>query len=142
MAIARVGSTLPVVDSSVGRVFLTYLPRSITQPVVRTQQRYGESSTPTGDELRVITADIRQRGISTTVGGVLLGLIVVAAPVFGPGGVVSLVFASAVLARQSRPSVLSNVENRLTSTADALSAELGGPSIAEMRSPGKPTTPR
>ena len=133
---ARVGSTLPVVDSSVGRVFLTYLPHSITHAVLRTQQRYHECTTPTAEELAAITADVRERGMSRTDGGLLPGVVVFAAPVFAPGGVLSLVLASVVLARHASPTVLAGVEKHLATAAGGLSAELGGPDPATMRDDG------
>jgi len=131
--LTRVGSTLPVVDSSAGRVFLAYLPRAITQSVVRTQHKHGESSTCTPEELAAIVADVRKLGISKTVGAVLPGLIVFAVPVFGPGGVLSLVLAAVVPTRLGRRSVLVEVEQQLKRAGDAVSIELGGPGAAEMR---------
>lgn len=131
--IARVGSTLPVVDSSVGQVFLTYLPRSVTRSVLRTQQRYRETSAVSADELETIRTRVRAHGIAKTVNGVVPGLVVVAAPAFGPGGALSVVFGCAVLARLARTSELNRVQQDLKRTADAFSRELGGPTAAELR---------
>ncbi|MFC0040062.1 IclR family transcriptional regulator [Actinomadura rayongensis] len=129
--IARVGSTLPLVDSSVGRVFLAYMPTSITQPVLETQQRYKESSALRDEELSAIVRQVRAEGIAETQGAVLPGLRVLAAPVFGPGGLLAVVIASTVLARLARPEVLASVAEHLRDATDRISVELGGPTAAQ-----------
>lgn len=128
--LSRVGSTLPVVDSSVGQVFLAYLPQAVTQSVVRTQQKHKESSTPAPEELAALTADVLKNGVAKTDGAIIRGLTVLAAPAFGPGGSLSLVLASVVPARFGRPSVLAEVEEQLKQTAHAICTELGGPRAA------------
>ena len=123
---ARVGSTLPLVDSSVGRVFLAYLPSLITEPVLQSQQFYEETTTPDPDELAATLEQVRADLYSTTVGGVLPGLTVVAAPVLGPGESLALVLAVAVLSRFSQPTTIDHVRATLLDTAEQLSIELGG----------------
>lgn len=131
--VARVGSTLPIADSSVGQVFLAYLPRSITTPVLRNQQRHRECSTPAAPALEKMRADVRARGVANTAGAVAPGLIVVAAPSFGPGGVLSVVLGCAIPSRVAHHSVVQDAEHRLSATADALSTQLGGPTWHEFR---------
>lgn len=131
--IARVGSTLPLADSSVGRVFLAYLPRTVTAPTLRAQEKHGESSAPSPEELDDMLAEVRHHGFSETRGGVLPGLVVVAAPVFAAGDVLTLTLATAVLTRLAKPSVVRSITEHTRAHADALSRELGGPTAAETR---------
>lgn len=124
--VARVGSTLPVVDSSVGRVFLAYLPSQVTRAVIRSQQRFGESSKPTAAELKDVIAAVRRDASSTTVNGVIPGLIVLAAPAFGPNRALSVVFACVIPARVVKPKTLVFVQSQLKLVAETFSAELDG----------------
>jgi DNA-binding IclR family transcriptional regulator len=130
---ARVGSTLPLVDTSVGRIFLTYVPSQLTRPVLRSQQQHEVSSRPEPGLLDGIVEEVRQAGISKTVGGVIPGLAVLAAPVFGAGGALSAVLAVLLLARVATPATVSTVSGQLTKTTDRISIELGGPTAAQMR---------
>ena len=130
---ARVGSTLPLVDTSVGRIFLTYVPGQLTRPVLRSQQQHEVSSRPPSGLLDDIVEEVRRAGISKTVGGVIPGLAVLAAPVFGAGGALSAVLAVLLLARVATPAAVSAVSGQLTKTTDRISVELGGPTAAQMR---------
>jgi DNA-binding IclR family transcriptional regulator len=130
---ARVGSTLPLADSSVGRVFLAYLPTSTTQSVLRDQQ-HGQPAWPGSDTLIEDLAVVRDRGVAKTVGGVIPGLIVLAAPVFGPGDVLTIVLGAFVPSAMGTSSVLASVEKHLVAATKALSADLGGSPAAGRRS--------
>jgi DNA-binding IclR family transcriptional regulator len=123
--VARIGSTLPIADSSVGRVFMAYLPSSVTRQVLQAQRRFGESSDYHEDELLAIVERVRADGLATTTNAVLLGQIVTAAPVFGPDGTLALTLAAVVPSRFASPRVRSTVEAQLRETATRLSADLG-----------------
>ena len=129
--IARVGSILPLVDSSAGRVFLTFLPESSTLPVLRAQQRLGESSKPSARELRAVLDTVHSEGLAETVGGVLPGLVALACPVFGPGGAIALTFTCTMPPRTVKPASVRAVTKALRATCDSLSVELGGPTHGE-----------
>ena len=122
----RVGSTLPLVDSSVGRVFLAYLPRQLTTRVLRDQQRRGETSSPSSHELEEILDGVRTRGVSITSGGVIPGLSAIAAPVFGSGPGLLLVVGFAVPTRDLTAASEKKLVSHLTAATAELSWELGG----------------
>jgi DNA-binding IclR family transcriptional regulator len=131
--VARVGSTLPLVDTSVGRIFLAYVPEQMTQPVLRSQQRHEVSSRPTPEVLAGILDEVRQEGVSKTAGGVIPGLTVLAAPVFSTGGALSAVVAVLLLTRTATPAAVGAAGKQLTATTDKVSVDLGGPTAAQMR---------
>lgn len=123
--VARVGSTLPIVDSSVGHVFLAHLPRAVTMPVLREQQRYHESSAATDEVIDTIAAGVRAEGLASTVGGIVPGVMVVAAPAFGPADALAVVLGCVVSSRVATRPVVRDVCRQLAAAAAALSAELG-----------------
>jgi DNA-binding IclR family transcriptional regulator len=130
---ARVGTPLPLVETSVGRIFLTYVPEALTQPVLRNQQEHQFSTRPAPDVLATILDEVRQSGTSTTVGGVIPGLVVLAAPVFGAGGALSAVLGILLLTGMAAPTTVSAVGRQLTAATDKASIDLGGPTAAQMR---------
>jgi len=116
----RVGATTPLLTSSVGRVYLAHLPRSLTEPVLRAQ-----GAEPAGSEVDRITDDVRRRGYALTSGGVIPGIASVAAPVLTTGDSLPLVVALALPDRAAPPDVLESVTAALLEATAAMSAELG-----------------
>lgn len=121
----RVGATLPMLSSSVGRVYLTYLSETLTDPVVRGELESGGHAIPAATELDRIRAEVRSTGFALTSGGVIPGVTSVAAPVFAAGESLPLVVAIAMPARQATESVLADVTVELLETTAMMSAELG-----------------
>jgi DNA-binding IclR family transcriptional regulator len=120
----RVGATLPLLTSSVGRVFLAYLPETLTEPVIRTHPTVDETGFHT-DEIQRIKDDVRRDGIAVTSGGVIPGVSSVAAPVMTTEMSLPLVVALALPARHAGPPVLRSVTKELLRTTEAMSAQLG-----------------
>lgn len=116
----RVGATMPLLTSSVGRVYLAHLPRALTEPVLRAQ-----GADPTLAEIDRITDEVRREGCARTSGGVIPGIASVAAPVFTTGDSLPLVVALALPERTADDEVLRAVTADLLATTAAMSAELG-----------------
>jgi DNA-binding IclR family transcriptional regulator len=121
----RVGATLPMLSSSVGRVYLTYLPETLTGPVLRMQHPIVDEKSYTAEEITRIKADVRRAGLAVTSGGVIPGVSSVAAPVFTTGESLPLVVGVALPARHATADVLAAVSTELLATTRAMSAELG-----------------
>jgi len=120
----RVGATLPMLTSSVGRVYLAYLPETLTGPVIQAEQE--SSPNPLSDpEIARITAVVRQDGVALTSGGVIPGVTSVAAPVFTAIDSLPLAVALALPARHATDEVLAKVTEELRTTTSTMSAELG-----------------
>jgi DNA-binding IclR family transcriptional regulator len=122
----RVGSTLPLLDSSVGRVYLAHLPTTLTAPALKAQQKRGETRSMPREEVQAVLADVREAGFSLTTGGVIPGLSAIAAPIFASGPGVALVLAIAVPTHALTPAVKRSLVKDLTSTCLAITKDLGG----------------
>jgi DNA-binding IclR family transcriptional regulator len=121
----RVGATMPMVGSSVGRVFLAHLPMALTDPVLRGEresERAGEL--PVG-ELARIRAEVLRDGYAVTADLVIPGVTSVAAPVFTAAGGLPLVVALALPAREAGEQAVADAVAELLGTTQAMSAELG-----------------
>lgn len=123
--LVRVGSILPLVDSSLGRAFLAYLPEPLTRPILHAQQQRKETSELPAERLADVLAEVRRTGLAAVHGSVIAGLNVVSAPVFGPGGDIELVIGVAMPARIERDQDVRRVSDELLAAARSISAELG-----------------
>jgi DNA-binding IclR family transcriptional regulator len=119
----RVGATLPLLSSSVGRVYLAILPEIVTRPLVT--QRSGDQSHLTAEEIDRIRAEVRRDGYATTAGGVIPGIFSLAAPVYTTGDVLPLVVSIAVPERLALPKTLKSLTAELLSTTRVMSEALG-----------------
>ena len=119
----RVGSTLPLLTSSVGRVYLTYLPATLTRPVLRAQSADGTRADPR--VVAEITALVRRDGYATTAGSVLPGIYSVAAPVFTTGDQLPLAVSIALPERLADATLLQSMIAMLLETTRAMSAYIG-----------------
>jgi len=121
----RVGATLPLLTSSVGLVYLAYLPGSLTGPVLDNQLAPEARGTPTPAELRRLQEKVRKRGVAETSGGVIPGVTSLAAPVFPAGESLPLVIALALPARLATAGELARIEGELVRTVQQISEDLG-----------------
>lgn len=121
----RVGATLPLLQSSVGRVYLAYLPETITSPVLASQLATGEIDSPAAGEIARIRAQVLERGVAVTSGGVIPGVASIAAPVFPAGEPVPLVVAIAIPSRVADEATLAMLSVELVRTTTAIGADLG-----------------
>jgi DNA-binding IclR family transcriptional regulator len=123
----RVGATMPLWTSSIGRVYLAHLPGPMTDPVLRAQLALSETqgAVPTADEIEKVKADVVRHGFALTAGGVVPGVVSVAAPVFSAGDSLPLVVALAMPAREASDDVIASVSAELLRSAEAMSRELG-----------------
>jgi len=120
----RVWATLPILTSSVGRVFLAYLPSTLTKPVVRNQSAV-ESNPPTADEIANIKADVLRSGLAITSGGLIPGIASIAAPVFAAGESLPLVVGVVLPSRAATRATLDTVSRELLQLTAAMTSELG-----------------
>ena len=121
----RIGATMPMLASSVGRVYLAHLPETLTGPVLRAQAEADSGVQPSAAELARICDTVRRDGFALTRGGVVPGVTSVAAPVFSDADSLPLVVSVAMPARQVDDTVLADVSAALLHTVGTLSAKLG-----------------
>lgn len=98
LANLSIGSVLPLLRSASGKVFLAYLPRPMTAPLIKREWRQSAENTPplkftTPSEVEALVARVRREGVGVTDGDLVPGRKAVAAPVFDHQGVLSSVIA-------------------------------------------------
>jgi DNA-binding IclR family transcriptional regulator len=120
----RVGATLPLLTSSVGRVYLAHLPATLTAPIVDE-----DPGRLTAKEIQRITDTVRREGVAVTSGAVIPGVTSVAAPVFTTGESLPLAVSVALPARNASTDVLREIKTDLLETTSAMAAEIGHPPI-------------
>ena len=123
----RVGSTLSLLNSSVGQVFLTYLPAATTRLVLEDSLE-SESLQSALDRAEAIRAAVSSRGVALTSGSVISGLTALAAPVFAESAL-PLAVSVALPSRLADDRTLEAVEAALLDTASEITAALGGSHI-------------
>jgi DNA-binding IclR family transcriptional regulator len=121
----RVGATMPMLSSSVGRIYLAFLPVATTAPVVASQLTASPSTAPAQEEIERIRQEVAIRAVAVTSGGVIPGVTSLAAPVFPPGDSMPLAVAVALPARLADPVELERVETELLRTTTAIARDLG-----------------
>jgi DNA-binding IclR family transcriptional regulator len=121
----RVGSTLPLLDSAVGHVFLAYLPASVARPVLRDQQRRKETRQLPAAEVEKLIAEVRGERLGYTASGLIPGLAAFATPVLGADGELALVLGMAIPARLATRPEAKRLPPQLRAAADRISYELG-----------------
>lgn len=120
----RVGATMSLLASSIGRVYLSYLPATLTEPVLHAQAEDGGPRL-SPDEIESIKAATLRDGWVLTSGGVVPGVSSLAAPVLTTGDSLPLAVAIALPARHATGEVIKTLSAELLATTSAMSAELG-----------------
>ena len=95
----RIGSVLPLTTTAIGRVFLAYLPESLTRPLLAAEHAPAKSSPRPARDLASELCDIRERRLSRAPSALIPGVDAVAAPVFDVRG--KLVAVMCVVGRSS-----------------------------------------
>lgn len=121
--VTRVGTTMPLATTSAGRVFLAYLPASLTDPILRAGRKNGQYDIG-DDELAQIKAEVRRTGVAVTTNAMVPGVSAIAAPVFTT--TLPLTVLTGLPNSQVTPARVRALSAELLTTARAISAELGG----------------
>jgi DNA-binding IclR family transcriptional regulator len=121
----RIGATMQLLSSSIGRVYLAFLPDSLTDPILREQQADTGAGPVSPAARQCIKAEVRQAGVAVISGSVVPGVVSVAAPVFTTGEALPLAVSIALPARQATAGELDRVTAALLDATRAMSSELG-----------------
>jgi len=123
----RVGSTLPILRSAVGRVFAAFLPKADTSRLIAKDRRGRDRADERGDEMPIdgLRAKTRQRGLGVVDGDLVPGVAAIAAPIFDHRG--RIVASIALLGSPEHLSVSaqSAPAGQLKEAAHAISLRLG-----------------
>ncbi len=123
--VIRLGSVLPLLDSAVGLVFYAYLDPGATAEVLRQQQREEATQQLAASEARVLRERVRREGYAVTRNQMIVGLAALAAPVFGPGGVLEVVIGVVLPSRLMRDAELGRLGQDLREVSEDASRSLG-----------------
>jgi len=121
----RIGSTLPMLSSSVGRVYLSILPGAVVRPVLEAQASASEEARWSERAVARLVRDVRRDGYAMTSGGVIPGVTTLAAPVLTSGESLPLAVALAIPEREATTEVIAAAAEALLATTRSISAELG-----------------
>lgn len=120
----RIGSTLSLLESSAGRVFLSYLPEATTRSVLEEQTARG-SAASVGEEVQRIRTEVRSSGVALTSGSVMTGLTALSAPAFTEAAL-PLAVSVALPSRLATEETLRQVDAALREAVKAITVSLGG----------------
>jgi DNA-binding IclR family transcriptional regulator len=121
----RAGTTLPLLDSAVGRAFLAYLPREVTEPILQSELESGLSQPASAEAVERIVAEVRSTGVANTRGIVVHGSAALAAPVFDADGQPVLVMGLIAQNVDLPEAAVPEVEAELLAATQAASPQLG-----------------
>lgn len=123
----RIGSSIPLLDTSIGQTFLAYLPSSVTEPAVRLQQKLA-GTPPTRTVLDQAELDqIRSRCSTYTSSAMIKGVDAIAAPVFEAPNRLFSVITLAASHRSMQGAKLDKARQQVEAIAREISLELGCP---------------
>ncbi len=95
------GSILPLLNSATGKVFLSYLPRPVTQQVLDREIAGPAGGAAGNGEIDALISGVRETGVATVDGRLIPGLHAIAAPVLNwqdeADAVVTLVSAAGTM---------------------------------------------
>jgi DNA-binding IclR family transcriptional regulator len=123
--VIRLGSTLPMLDSAVGHLFLAYLPKAATTPVIKAQQQHGATQKMSAAEVDELRRANRDAPFARTVNQMIFGLAALAAPVFGAGGEIELVLGMVLPGAIATEDEIERLGTEVRAAADRASRELG-----------------
>jgi DNA-binding IclR family transcriptional regulator len=121
----RVGSTMPLLTSAIGRVYLAHLPVAMTAPIVDDELSTLGENAPSEHEVAELRATVLEHGLATISGEVIPGIMSVAAPVFPAGQSIPLVVAVALPSRLGDAATVAEVAAELLHTTAAISEDYG-----------------
>lgn len=120
---ARVGATLPLVQSAAGQVFLAHLPEPMTEHALALALE--RSPGLTRRDAEVAAEAVRVGGFGISDGGFVSDVFTMAAPVFSAADALPLVMTVAIRRDHANEQERASVRRELASSVKAASAELG-----------------
>jgi DNA-binding IclR family transcriptional regulator len=120
----RLGGVLPLLDSAAGQVFLTYLGKHTTRPVLKAETSTSTENALSEEGVEEITKFVRKEGYAWIDGQVIHSIRAIAVPIFDSQGelqaAISLVSNQPSLVQLPNP-----VLNDLKTTGKRISCRLG-----------------
>ena len=124
LANIRVGSSLPVVGSTVGKVFLAYLPKAITKIMVK-KERQATETDQTDEQLSLLLDEIRETKWCGSASALIPGIDIIAAPIFDLQGSITSVVSLIGPHQYFKGAQLKKLTDELLFAANAISMDIG-----------------
>lgn len=124
----RIGSVLPLTTTAIGRVFLAFLPPSLTQRFVAAERRNGAAgaaAVPGERQLAKLLDEIRRTRIAVAHGAMIPGVDAAAAPVFDYRGELVAVICAVGRFEGAGARDAARLHGLLGSAAEEVSKQLG-----------------
>lgn len=118
----KVGSILPLLRSATGRIFLSYLPETDLEPVLRREEAAASAKTVNRKKL---AAGVRSAGIASSDGQVYEGFAALSAPIFDHANTLAGSFTILGLRRDFSPNTAGSNASLLLEAANQVSIALG-----------------
>lgn len=128
----RLGATMPLLNSSLGRIFLAHLPPTMTQPIL--EEQAGHSPSPSKTEVEAIRNGILASGFTITTGTIIPGVTSIAAPVQTAGSSTMLAISIVLPESLATSETIELLQKQLHQTATEISLDLG---VSRQDLPGK-----
>lgn len=130
----REGTNVSTVTTSVGRIFLAYMPAEEISALADRHRKEWNAAAPkpkriTAAEMEKLRGDVRAHGLSCAIGLRNPSIAALAAPVFGPNGRLSMCVALMGIIGSFDTGFEGRPATELKKTAERLSRLLGGPGI-------------
>lgn len=123
----RIGSSIPLMDTSIGNTFLAYLPSSVTQPIVALQQKLSGSKPARKSLTATELEQIRSSRSILATSALISGVDAISAPVFEAPDRLSCVITLAAPHRLLTGAKLQKARQCVETIAREVSVELGCP---------------
>ena len=122
----RIGSSLPLLTTAIGRTFLAHLPEQITSPLVEAEIRKARAAgTKFETEIDGLLNEIRMQGLARAPSALIPGVDAIAAPVFDYRDQLVAVMCVVARAQANITGWEGTAVRALTATTRDLSARLG-----------------
>jgi DNA-binding IclR family transcriptional regulator len=127
----RVGYVLPLLYSATGRVFLTYLPRDVTRPLLRAAAQFRPATGRPLDSkgiaqlVRDTVERVRAQGYATSESQINAGFFALSAPVLNHAGEIAAALTIIGPSQYLKGTKRAEALKLITGAAQNLSAELG-----------------
>ena len=121
----RVGATLPLLSSSIGQVYLAHLAESVVSRNLQAELSTAAGAAWSERRRDTLKQKIRRQGYAITVGGVIPGVVSVAAPVFTATDPLPLALSVVMPEAEGGPADLPSVCEKVLAVSSAAAAELG-----------------
>ena len=129
----RVGSTMPLLTSAIGHVYLAHLPETMIAPFLRDELESMGAAAPGENEVAALRSRVRTQGVARISGEVIPGVMSIAAPVFPAGQSIPLVVAVAIPAKIGTDEVIATATEELLRATEAISEGFGSSRAANER---------